>query len=935
MCDKDTCNDASCCGECEPWNCLEQQINDALATKEEHLQGYVDEAKDAAAESKASAEASAQSAAESKEFRDEAETAASTAVAAEGNVIGVANDLQDTADKLKQIADELNTAISGIAVSTWYYTAVSDNQTVIPVPADKNEVDIQAIYVEGSRQEPNRGFVFDKLARTITLAEGIPLGLEISIIMGTYSDNPNDFAHTIASSNGAALVGTSSGQTVQETLDDLATTSIDDSRLLVQQPLQGTKLRTQHDKNFEHVTMFDFENIVGDGVTNDSIGLAVIDSLSDSRIIYGLGRTFLVDAVPTSKKYSDGWWLVNGVLIPFDYVSTVRANMDVIALGPNAAKNAIRARNQIAIGEDALRNNRYGRHNLAMGVAALLYLDGATSPSDIAGSRNIAFGGNAGRFMTTGSRNILMGRDVGHNLVDAHMNIIIGNGAVMGDGPNTLDPGVIENQTPLNPSYSVIFGTEAGKWWNAGYGVGIGHNAIMHVKTDVGIVGIGPNAFAAHQSDRSHWGMIQQNFSKSGTYDQSGGKTITVTSAAHGFVTGFKVLLRFTTGANADTTYQDDNWFDIVVVDADTFTIQSPVNALSTGAVSITRASTNTPYTTLTGGCVGVGRDVGNGTSNYRSTGMGDRVGAKGLGVENTGFGYNVWTNYLAGAGCCAFGAYSQQSNNNAGGNTSFGILTMAGNVLTGVSNSAFGPQAMRYVSTGSNNAAFGGNALRGLTTGNYNTAIGPDALRYVFGSTSTDHNYNNCTGIGNQSYCSGDNQVQVGNSTTTVYTYTAVQTRSDERDKCDEVEISYEMASKFLKLMRPLFYRYDYRDDYFDTVETGEFETVETGDFMLVDGEEVPVTREIPVTKRVAVPKDGSRKRVRLHAGLFAQEVKAAMDECGIDFGVFQDHKVNGGGDVLTLAYEQFIPLLIKCQAVVMERMDTFEARLQALEAK
>lgn len=226
MCDKDTCNDASCCGECEPWNCLEQQINDALATKEEQLQGYVDEAKDAAAESKASAEASAQSAAESKEFRDEAETAASTAVAAEGVVLGVANTLQDTADKLEQIADELGTAIAGIAVSSWFYTTVSENQTVIPVPTDKNAVDVQSIYIEGARQSPFRGFEFDKTAMTITLAEPLPLGLEIEIILGTYnSDNPNDFAHTLASNNGASLVGTTSGKTVQDYLDNLDTPS--------------------------------------------------------------------------------------------------------------------------------------------------------------------------------------------------------------------------------------------------------------------------------------------------------------------------------------------------------------------------------------------------------------------------------------------------------------------------------------------------------------------------------------------------------------------------------------------------------------------------------------------------------------------------------------------------------------------------------------
>lgn len=220
MCDKDTCNDASCCGECEPWNCLEQQINDALATKEGQLQGYVDEAKDAAAESKASAEASAQSAAESKEFRDEAETAASTAIAAEGVVLGVANILQDTADKLEQIADELNTAIAGIAVSSWYYTTVEENQTIIPVPRDKAVMMVQSIYIEGSRQTQNRGFEFHVEDSEIELTEPLPLGIEIEIILGTYnSDNPVDFASVLASNVGASLIGSTSGNTVQSYLD--------------------------------------------------------------------------------------------------------------------------------------------------------------------------------------------------------------------------------------------------------------------------------------------------------------------------------------------------------------------------------------------------------------------------------------------------------------------------------------------------------------------------------------------------------------------------------------------------------------------------------------------------------------------------------------------------------------------------------------------
>lgn len=226
-------SDCTCdCKECAPVNCIEQAIRDALATLQEQLEALVKRAEDAAKASEDAAAASAASAAEAKGYRDAAELAATTATKALKTITDVAVSLEETAKKLQEIADELATAIAGIVVVTWYYTAVSDGQTEIPVPADKNALDVQCIYIEGARQEPRRGFVFDKTTMTITLTEGIPLGLEISIILGTYSDNPNDFAHTLASNNGASLIGTVSGFTVQDELDANSGSFQDGAKLL-------------------------------------------------------------------------------------------------------------------------------------------------------------------------------------------------------------------------------------------------------------------------------------------------------------------------------------------------------------------------------------------------------------------------------------------------------------------------------------------------------------------------------------------------------------------------------------------------------------------------------------------------------------------------------------------------------------------------------
>ena len=213
--------DCNCdCNECPPVNCLEQAIRDALATLQEELEALVKRAEDAAKTSEDAAAASAASASEAEGYRDAAELAATTATDALKTITSTAVVLEETAKKLQEIADELATAIAGIAVVTWYYTTVSEGQTIIPVPEDRKALAVQAIYIEGIRQEQGRGFEYDKTNGEIRLAEPLPLGIEIAIILGTYSDNPMDFTQILASNNGASLVGTSTGKTVQVVLNE-------------------------------------------------------------------------------------------------------------------------------------------------------------------------------------------------------------------------------------------------------------------------------------------------------------------------------------------------------------------------------------------------------------------------------------------------------------------------------------------------------------------------------------------------------------------------------------------------------------------------------------------------------------------------------------------------------------------------------------------
>lgn len=263
----------------------------------------------------------------------------------------------------------------------------------------------------------------------------------------------------------------------------------------------------------------------------------------------------------------------------------------------------------------------------------------------------------------------------------------------------------------------------------------------------------------------------------------------------------------------------------------------------------------------------------------------------------NTALGEYAATNTTTGLHNCALGRFTLWANQTGEGNTAVGDSALY--ATTGSYNTALGTWAMEDNTTGSGNTAVGVNALINNTTGSTNTALGTMALynavatvnNTALGYASLQYRqdgsalttFDNCTGVGYDARVSWANQVQLGNSATTTYAYGAVQNRSDARDKTDIRDTI--LGLDFIKVLRPVDFRWDYRDDY-------------------LKREEESIVRHT---------KDGSMKRTRYHHGLIAQDVKAVCDQLGIDFGGYQDHAIKGGDDVLSIGYTELIGPLIK----------------------
>jgi hypothetical protein len=263
--------------------------------------------------------------------------------------------------------------------------------------------------------------------------------------------------------------------------------------------------------------------------------------------------------------------------------------------------------------------------------------------------------------------------------------------------------------------------------------------------------------------------------------------------------------------------------------------------------------------------------------------------------------GGSVGTNTAIGNG--ALFSNTTGTDNTANGNGALVLNT------TGIINTAVGSVCLASNTTGSANTGIGFGALYNAVSVNSNTAVGRDAL-------ATNTLWSNCSGLGSYSAVTGNNQVQLGDSSTTPHAYQALSIRSDLRDKTEVRDTV--LGLDFINELRPVDYKWDMREDYRPEMPIqGE---LSDEDFKIAMDEWLESSKISNLTH------DGSKKRNRYHHGLIAQEVQDVIEASGVDFGGFQDHKVGGGDDVLSIGYDELIAPMIKA-------IQELTARINALE--
>lgn len=177
----------------------------------------------------------------------------------------------------------------------------------------------------------------------------------------------------------------------------------------------------------------------------------------------------------------------------------------------------------------------------------------------------------------------------------------------------------------------------------------------------------------------------------------------------------------------------------------------------------------------------------------------------------------------------------------------------------TSTSNTAVGYSSLFSVTTGKKNTAIGHNSMINAATGHSNIAIGSDSLRYDHEGSPFDGQ--NAIAIGASATVPGSSTIKIGNANHVMVIDNSIFKYSDSRDMSSATDSSYGLS--FINELRPV-----------------EF---------------------------VSDPRNGGVARNSL--GFVASEVISASPS----FTGYVDFNSEGTSDIKALAYDQFIPPIVK----------------------
>lgn len=589
--------------------------------------------------------------------------------------------------------------------------------------------------------------------------------------------------------------------------------------------------------------------ILGDGITNDSAAFTSFESTVSGKFVDLVGRTYLVTTIPTGNKYYNGSWKIGTTTYPCEY-AIIRQYGRVTATGNNALRQ--------------------------------FTVNGGNTSQSL-----FVSGDNAASQALTAAGGIVMGQNA-HRYTQylPYSTIAIGRGA-------------LENVQPASSSLSevkgnrnIAIGAYAGKFVTSGYqNVFMGRNCGQNVTVGYLNTAYGTNSMSGAAPTGLTGDIVPENDLIGHNNSGFGYGTLQNAQGNLNTALGDRALTNSVRG-NSNTAVGSLAGFSIGSDQAPNgYLYTDRTTKTGTYSQSGTTITINiTAHGAVANGYINVAFTSGN-ITNYTTSAITLKVAS----VVNSST-----LTITSPVSLTTTGSVTQYYVTSATQGPSVDQLTMVG-YASGTS-----------ILSGSGTTLVGYRAMDSATAVNNATAIG----RYsgAFNADGSDNTSfaSNVTCLGYDARVTGNNQLQLGNTSTTVYAQSAVQVRSDARDKIVDGET--QLGLEFIEGLRPVQGRWNYRSDYFELEEYEDEEGQLQG--RLVEKEN-----------------DGSKARVRPHQWFIAQEVKALADSLGVDFGGFQDHTVLGGCDVQTLAYEEFIPPIVKAIQEISQKQKDIEARLEALE--